>query len=72
MTDLRTSRRAPWDDPSRDSALRAWRARVMVRAGFGVGAAIELAEHDDLDVHALLTLLDRGCPPELAARILAR
>jgi hypothetical protein len=24
-----------------------------------------------IDVHALLQLVDRGCPPELAARILS-
>ena len=26
---------------------------------------------DDVDLHELLVLVDRGCPPELAARILA-
>jgi hypothetical protein len=30
-----------------------------------------LAGDGGTDVHALLELVDRGCPPELAARILA-
>lgn len=30
-----------------------------------------LAQDGRTDVHALLQLIDRGCPPELAARILA-
>jgi hypothetical protein len=34
-------------------------------------AASELARDERVDVHALLELTDRGCPPLLAARILA-
>lgn len=30
-----------------------------------------LAGMRSVDVHALLQLVDRGCPPELAARILS-
>jgi hypothetical protein len=33
--------------------------------------AERLASDARCDVHAVLELLDRGCPPELAARILA-
>lgn len=33
--------------------------------------AASLASDVRLDLHELLQLIDRGCPPELAARILA-
>lgn len=40
-------------------------------AGFGATTARRLACDDRYDLHALLELVDRGCPPQLAARILA-
>jgi hypothetical protein len=43
----------------------------LERAGFPPPLASSLAQDDRTDVHALLDLVDRGCPPELAARILA-
>ena len=55
--------------PSTD--VEAWRLRRLVDAGFPLGLALELASTPGVDLHALLALLDRGCPPELAARILA-
>jgi len=48
-----------------------WRALRLVNAGFPMGLAHELATADRIDLHRLLSLVDRGCPPELAARILA-
>jgi hypothetical protein len=33
--------------------------------------AARLASDPDYDLHALLELVDRGCPAELAARIVA-
>lgn len=50
---------------------RAWRARCLVDAGFTTSQSRRLAADDRIDVHALLELVDRGCPPALAARILA-
>lgn len=57
---------------SRHSAgdVRAWRACWLLESGFGRDLAESLAA-TDVDLHALLELVDRGCPPELAARILA-
>jgi hypothetical protein len=49
----------------------AWRRRRLIVAGFDPQLAGRLAGDDAVDLHALLTLRDRGCPPELAARILA-
>ncbi|MEY2513643.1 MAG: hypothetical protein QOJ89_1001 [bacterium] len=40
-------------------------------AGFDASLASRLTRDEAVDLHALLVLLDRGCPPELAARILA-
>jgi hypothetical protein len=48
-----------------------WRARRLVSAGFSIGLAQRLARTDHIDLHRLLELVDCGCPPELAARILA-
>lgn len=48
-----------------------WRRRRLQRAGFDVALAEKLASDRGFDLHAVLELIDRGCPPELAARILA-
>jgi hypothetical protein len=53
------------------NAVTEWRRRRLLAAGFAAGLASELAAQCDTDLHALLELVDRGCPPELAARILA-
>ena len=51
--------------------LRNWRVRRLRAAGFGSALATHLASDCGVDLHALLELTDRGCPPELAARIMA-
>ncbi len=54
----------------RRDALGDWRRRRLIAAGFDAPLAVALAE-GDADLHELLVLVDRGCPPPLAARILA-
>jgi hypothetical protein len=49
----------------------AWREGRLRIAGFEKEAASRLAKDEAVDLHALLELVDRGCPPQLAARILA-
>lgn len=49
----------------------AWRAEQLLRVGIDPAPAAELAQDPSVDLHALLELVDRGCPPHLAARILA-
>jgi len=49
----------------------AWRTERLLAAGFERELAESLAADGAVDLHALLELVDRGCPPELAARILA-
>jgi hypothetical protein len=51
--------------------LREWRRARLIEAGFGPGLATRLGWDGRVDVHDLLELVDRGCPPELAARIAA-
>jgi hypothetical protein len=58
-------------NPVPSSDVEAWRLRRLVDAGFALPLALELAATPGVDLHALFALLDRGCPPELAARILA-
>jgi hypothetical protein len=48
-----------------------WRSRCLHEAGFERSAADRLARDSCWDLHALLELVDRGCPPALAERILA-
>jgi hypothetical protein len=48
----------------------AWRACRLREAGFPADLADEVAAQR-VDLHALLQLVDAGCPPKLAARILS-
>ena len=57
--------------PAVDSSVGDWRRRRLIAAGFDAPLAASRAHDDAVDLHELLVLLDRGCPPDLAARILA-
>lgn len=48
-----------------------WRTSHLREAGFDPRLAEALARDCGYDLHAVLRLVDDGCPPELAARILA-
>jgi hypothetical protein len=48
-----------------------WREGRLLSAGFPSALAGSLAHQERVDLHELLELVDRGCPPHLAARILA-
>lgn len=51
--------------------VAAWRRCRLLEAGFPAPLAQVVASDPRFDLHALLQLVDHGCPPELAARILA-
>ena len=53
--------------------LIAWRRQYLSGVGVGVDAELAATVAGDLrwDLHALLQLLERGCPPHLAVRICA-
>lgn len=59
---------ALWSEADR---LAAWRIERLEAAGFELSLAVTLAGRAGVDVHALIELVERGCPPALAARILA-
>lgn len=49
----------------------AWRRKRLTAAGFASGLARVLARDGRVDLHAVIELAERGCPPEIAARIMA-
>jgi hypothetical protein len=51
--------------------LAGWRAERLLRAGVDQDLAASIAADCALDLHAMIELIERGCPPRLAARILA-
>jgi hypothetical protein len=53
------------------STMAPWRRSRLRRAGFGARHAAEIAADPRYDLDAVLALVGRGCPPRLAARILA-
>ena len=48
-----------------------WRRKRLRKAGFDGSLAEQLSRECGIDLHALIGLVERGCPPHLAARILA-
>ena len=57
--------------PGDGESLRAWRIERLREAGVPGPLADSVACDARYDLHELLGLIDRGCPAELAARILA-
>lgn len=51
--------------------LAGWREQRLLRAGVEPDLAATIASDCALDLHAMIELIERGCPPGLAARILA-
>lgn len=60
-------RAAPYDD---DSGVREWRREELLRAGYQLEHAEALGGRRDVDLHRARELVERGCAPDLAARIL--
>jgi hypothetical protein len=48
-----------------------WRREQLVRTGFGPRLAAAIAKDGRYDLHALIELVQQGCEPALAARIVA-
>lgn len=48
-----------------------WRRERLAESGFPLPLAARVARNPSYDLHALIELLERGCTPELALRILA-
>ena len=52
-------------------SVTSWRRDRLIEAGFPLPVASQLARDPRYDLHALIELVEQGCPPELALRILA-
>jgi hypothetical protein len=61
--------RTPPVEPGGD--LAGWREQRLLRAGVEAELAASIASDCGMDLHAMIELVERGCPPRLAARILA-
>jgi hypothetical protein len=57
--------------PTPDDDLISWRQMQLLRAGFESELAACVAADRVMDLHALIDLVERGCPPKVAVRILA-
>jgi hypothetical protein len=51
--------------------VRRWRGEQLCASGFTRELADEIAADARYDLHALIQLVERGCPADLAVRILA-
>ena len=51
--------------------VERWRTAELMRVGFPGDDAVALAARFDIDLHEAIGLVERGCPPELAIRILS-
>ena len=50
--------------------VERWRTAELMRVGFPGDDAVALAARTDVDLHEAIELVQRGCPTELAVRIL--
>ena len=50
--------------------VERWRTAELMRVGFAGDDAVALAARTEVDLHQAIELVQRGCPPELAFRIL--
>jgi hypothetical protein len=57
--------------PTLDACVIAWRRDQLLEVGFPTELARGTARERLLDLHALIELVERGCDPRLAVRILA-
>ena len=53
-----------------DESVTSWRYLQLLEAGYPEDVAAELARHRHVDLHVATDLVGRGCPTELALRIL--
>ncbi|HEX3291843.1 MAG TPA: hypothetical protein VHR46_10655 [Gaiella sp.] len=49
--------------------VRRWRFDELLRAGYDIADAAELALRTEIDLHWAMSLVQRGCPSATATRI---
>ncbi len=50
-------------------AIRRWRFDELLRAGYDIADAADVALRTDIDLHWAISLVQRGCPSATAVRI---
>jgi hypothetical protein len=50
--------------------VERWRTDELLRVGYDFETATVMAADSTIDLHAAIDLVERGCPPDIAARIL--
>ena len=50
--------------------VERWRAETLERAGYDSVSALSLAARPDIDLHHAIELVEQGCPPDVAVKIL--
>jgi hypothetical protein len=50
--------------------VEAWRAEQLEHAGYGPQKAAKVARRPDVDLHVAVDMVRRGCPADLALKIL--
>jgi hypothetical protein len=56
--------------PTEQELVERWRAQELERGGYSAADAAALAPRLDIDLHRAVELLEKGCPPETAVKIL--
>ena len=54
---------------SESDVVRRWRFDELLRAGYDIADAAELALRTEIDLHWAVSLVQRGCPSATATRI---
>ncbi len=60
----------PFETETETEKVQRWRAAALEKAGYDAASALELAGRPDIDLHRAIALVEDGCPPGLALRIL--
>jgi hypothetical protein len=50
--------------------VERWRVEALEKVGYDPESAMQLAARPDVDLHQAVELVEAGCTPELALRIL--
>ena len=57
--------------PPTGADVNSWRGEQLVLSGFPPALATRVARDSHYDLHRLIQLVEQGCSPDLAVRILA-
>ena len=49
--------------------IHRWRLDELLRAGYALPDALEIAVHTEVDLHRATNLVEQGCPSSTAVRI---